>query len=183
MSMLYTRDSFARILAVRARPIEPCPGCGWPPASSIAQENMLVSQILKKKGTVVATTRPKTAILTVAQMMAYRKIGAVVVTSDDGRVLGIISERDVARCLASHGVEALDSPVSDFMTHAVRTCSPQGNIRQIMADMTNHRLRHLPVVDGHRLCGMISIGDVVKSLLDDMELEVNVLRDASVTSR
>ena len=99
------------------------------------------------------------------------------VTDEAGRLAGIISERDIVRGLLTHGDELLKLPASELMTRSVKTCSPGDNIRDVMAKMTHSRVRHLPVLDGGRLCGIISIGDVVKNRLDELEMETGVLRD------
>ena len=138
---------------------------------------MKVQAMLDAKGSEVATTRPYTTIATVIRMLKLKGIGALVV-SDDGEVLsGIISERDIVRGLVAHGHELLDMQVAELMTRAVKTCTPEANIKDVMAEMTRSRVRHLPVLAGGKLCGIISIGDVVKNRLDELETETNVLRD------
>ncbi len=138
---------------------------------------MKVQAMLDAKGSKVATTRPYATIATVLRMIELERIGALVV-SDDGETLGgIISERDIVRGLVDHGHELLEMQVAELMTRAVKTCTPESNIKDVMAEMTRNRVRHLPVLDGGKLCGIISIGDVVKSRLDDLETETNVLRD------
>jgi CBS domain-containing protein len=116
--------------------------------------------------------------------MALERIGALIVTGPgDERIVGIISERDIVRGMAEHGVAVLNMRVSGLMTYAVKTCAPHDSLKHVMVVMTLGRIRHLPVVDGSRLCGMVSIGDVVKNRLQEMELEVNVLRDACLAGR
>ena len=138
---------------------------------------MKVQAMLDAKGSKVATTRPYATIATVIRMLKLERIGALVV-SDDGETLGgIISERDIVRGLVEHGHELLEMQVAELMTRAVKTCKPESHIKDVMAEMTRSRVRHLPVLDGGKLCGIISIGDVVKSRLDDLETETNVLRD------
>ncbi len=138
---------------------------------------MKVQAMLDAKGSKVATTRPYATIATVIRMLKLERIGALVV-SDDGETLGgIISERDIVRGLVEHGHELLEMQASELMTRAVKTCTPESHIKDVMAEMTRSRVRHLPVLDGGKLCGIISIGDVVKSRLDDLETETNVLRD------
>ena len=123
------------------------------------------------------TTRPYATVATVIGVLKLKGIGALVVTDEAGRLAGIISERDIVRGLLTHGDELLKLPASELMTRSVKTCSPGDNIRDVMAKMTHSRVRHLPVLDGGRLCGIISIGDVVKNRLDELEMETGVLRD------
>jgi CBS domain-containing protein len=106
-----------------------------------------------------------------------------VVSEDGTTVLGMISERDILRGLAEHGTKLLSSPVSQPMTTAVLTCTLGDSIAAVIARMTRHCVRHLPVVEGGRLCGIVSIGDVVKHRLDELELEANVLRENLMASR
>jgi CBS domain-containing protein len=93
-----------------------------------------------------------------------------------------VSERDIVRGLTEHGPQLLGLPVSRVMTSPVITCGPEDTVTALMARMTRHRVRHLPVLEGGRLCGIVSIGDVVKHRLDELELEANVLREALMTS-
>jgi CBS domain-containing protein len=144
---------------------------------------MKVSDILKVKGSEVSTTTPDTTVARVAERLRLERIGALVVTRDERHVEGIISERDIVYGIARHGADVLGLHASEIMTRSVRTCSPEDRVRDVMVEMTNTRVRHLPVVEGGRLCGMVSIGDMVKSLLDDTDLEVRVLRDAYLGHR
>jgi len=141
------------------------------------EEAMKVQAMLDAKGSKVATTRPYATIATVIRLLKLERIGALVV-SDDGETLGgIISERDIVRGLVDHGHDLLEMQVAELMTRAVKTCTPESHIKVVMAEMTRSRVRHLPVLDGGKLCGIISIGDVVKNRLDELETETNVLRD------
>lgn len=144
---------------------------------------MKVSDILKAKGTRILTVRPEEAVSTFIKRIKLEKVGAMVVSADGARVEGLITERDVVHGLAEHGVELLSKQVRDIMTQRVLFCAPGDSINDVMLKMTQGRTRHLPVLDGGRLAGMISIGDVVKSRLDNAELEANVLRDYITTSR
>jgi CBS domain-containing protein len=144
---------------------------------------MDVERILDTKGRKVVTTRPDTSVAEAVSRLRAEGIGAMVVLAGSGRLDGIISERDVVRGLARHGRTVLDLKVADLMTRAVTTCSPKDTVKAVMAVMTERRVRHLPVVKAGRLLGIVSIGDVVKNRLDEMELEVNVLRDAYLTRR
>ena len=138
---------------------------------------MKVQAMLDAKGSKVVTTRPYATVATVIGMLKLERIGALVVIGPRGELTGIISERDIVRGLVTHGDELLKLPASKLMTQSVKTCSPASNIKDVMAEMTRSRIRHLPVLDGGRLCGIISIGDVVKNRLDELEMETSVLRD------
>jgi CBS domain-containing protein len=136
-----------------------------------------IDAVLAAKGRHVETTLPSTPILDVAQQMRLRSIGAVIVSHDGQHIDGIVSERDIVIGLAHDGASLLRMTAGQVMTKSVITCSPSDSIAHLMAVMTQRRVRHLPVIDGGRLCGIISIGDVVKNRLEDLELETKVLRD------
>ena len=141
---------------------------------------MKVQAMLAKKGGRVVTTRPNASISTVTHMLNVERIGALVVSSDGVRIDGVISERDIIRGLVAHGTELMQMHAADLMTREVRTCRPEDNVKDVMSKMTHSRVRHLPVLDDGKLCGMISIGDVVKNRLEDLELETSVLQDYAV---
>ncbi|MCX8102209.1 MAG: CBS domain-containing protein [Geminicoccaceae bacterium] len=140
---------------------------------------MKAREILARKGHRVVTIRPGASIETAVHRLALERIGALVVSEDEERIEGIVSERDVIRALAEEGAAVLGPGrrVAEIMTRAVRTCSPEDSVKALMDTMTRHRVRHLPVVEGSKLIGIVSIGDVVKNRLEEMELETNVLRD------
>jgi len=138
---------------------------------------MTVKAILAVKGTEVLTIEPTTNLAAAAKVLAERKIGALVVTGPDRRVIGIVSERDIVQDLAAHGAESLDLPLTEVMTRKVMTCSASDTISSVMERMTAGKFRHLPVVEQGRLVGIISIGDVVKYRLHEMEQEQSALRD------
>ena len=138
---------------------------------------MLVSAILTDKGHRLVTVSPDHTISDVTRTLASERIGAVVVIDDGGQVIGILSERDIVRGLSESGATLLNGKVADLMTKTVVTCTPESQVDQLMQDMTNHRIRHLPVIDNGRLAGVISIGDVVKVRLDELEAERSMLRD------
>ena len=138
---------------------------------------MLIAQILAGKGSDVISTRPEATIAEVAGLLKEKRIGAVVVTEADGRLCGIISERDLARGLANYGSKLLDMKVAALMTSDVVTCSPDDGIETLMQTMTDGRFRHLPVVKDGELTGIISIGDVVKHRLKELEAETHMLQD------
>jgi CBS domain-containing protein len=138
---------------------------------------MDVDGILRAKGATVVTIRPDATIGELVRGLRDERIGAMVVSEDGRSVLGIISERDVVRGLADHGPRIMEAPVADLMTRNVVVCSPRDTVKQVMAEMTRRRVRHLPVVADGVLRGIVSIGDVVKNRLDEMETETNVLRE------
>jgi len=126
---------------------------------------MTVANILKFKGLVYKTVRPDETVLEFAQHLKDERIGAMIVTHDGSTLDGIISERDIAIGLAKHGEKLLSMNVSELMTKVVVVCSPDDSIDDIMNIMTQRRIRHLPVKDGDKLIGIVSIGDVVKAHL------------------
>ncbi len=138
---------------------------------------MDVASILKSKGKNVVTARPDAKIAEVVRELKDERIGALVVSEDNIEVLGIISERDIVRGLADHGLDLLDMRVDKLMTREVFTCAPTDRTSQLMATITERRIRHLPVIENGVLCGIVSIGDVVKVRLDEIESEANALRD------
>ena len=138
---------------------------------------MDVASILRAKGSAVATAPPEATITDIAAKLKQEKIGALVVSDDGVKVLGIISERDIVRGLADHGLDLLEKRADDLMTSEVLTCTPNDTTGDLMAVMTKQRIRHIPVTEDGKLCGIISIGDVVKDRLDEIEREANALRD------
>jgi CBS domain-containing protein len=143
---------------------------------------MKVESILKSKGSRVVTMRPEASIATVAHRLKIDRIGAVVISVDGASIAGILSERDILHGLADHGADVLGMKAADLMTREVFTCSPGDSIRQVMANMTNRRIRHLPVVEQGKLLGIVSIGDVVKSRVEEVEIEATVLREAYIAA-
>jgi CBS domain-containing protein len=132
---------------------------------------MTVSHILQAKGRDVITASPTSKVSDVARILSERRIGAVVITGAGGRIEGIVSERDVVRHVGKEGAAALDLPASAIMTRTVRTAQEDDTEAELMALMTEHRIRHLPVVNEGKLGGMISIGDVVKHRIEAIERE------------
>ena len=143
---------------------------------------MKVSDILQIKGWGVKTIAPDASARELSVRL-HAEIGAMVVSSDGRSVDGMVSERDVAYALAAHGSGLTTLPVSRLMTKAVLVCSPEDSILHVMKLMTQRRIRHLPVKKGDQLVGIISIGDVLKHRLDELELEANVMRDYAVAAR
>jgi CBS domain-containing protein len=137
---------------------------------------MSVSNILGGKGRAVVTAGPKDKVETVVKLLAEKKIGAVVVVSPAGQILGILSERDIVRHLAEDGAGMLAMPVESVMTKNVRTAREQDSEAELMTLMTDHRIRHLPVVTNGRLVGMVSIGDVVKHRIAMIERETEDIK-------
>jgi len=137
---------------------------------------MDVETILRNKGPAVATIRPDDTVGAAIEALVSRNIGALVASEDGETVDGIISERDIVHALARHGVALLALSVAEVMTRSVVTCDPTESVAELMAEMTNRRIRHLPVVRDGRLCGIVSIGDVVKNRLDEIEYEARSLR-------
>ena len=133
---------------------------------------MQISQLLRHKGREVATIDGAESVRAALGVLAEKGIGALVVSSDGRQVEGIVSERDVARGLHSHGAGLLAEPVSSLMTAQVHTCRPDASVHDLAQTMTDHRVRHVPVVDDDgALIGIVSIGDVVKARLDELEDE------------
>lgn len=144
---------------------------------------MKVEAILKAKDRRVATIRPDSTIETAIHRLSMERVGALIVSADDEHVLGLLSERDIIHGLEIHGDALLEQPVEALTNRGVPTCSPDDSINQVMVKMTRSRVRHLPVVDGGRLVGIVSIGDAVKVRLSEIELETSVLRDAFIANR
>ena len=138
---------------------------------------MQVSQILKTKGNAVTSVPPEMTLAEVIDTLARGRIGAVLVMKGGSEVAGILSERDVVRGLAEHGARLLDMRASELMTKSVVTCAPDNTVEEIMQEMTNRRIRHIPVLEGGRLRGIISIGDVVKNRLEELSAESDMLRN------
>jgi CBS domain-containing protein len=144
---------------------------------------MLISTLLKAKGSEVATVPTTTSVTDVLARLAEHGIGALVVSDDGTTIRGIVSERDVVRRLHERGPEVLGVPVSEIMTLGVFTCGPNDAVEDLMAGMTEHRIRHVPVVEEGRLVGIVSIGDVVKSRLGELEIERSTLLEYIHTGR
>ncbi|MCA1242592.1 CBS domain-containing protein [Stappia stellulata] len=138
---------------------------------------MTVASILNQKGRDVVTERAGTSLREICSILGTRRIGAIVITAEGGKIEGIISERDVVRAISQDGVDALDRPVSDFMTASVVTCEPQETVNSVMARMTGGRFRHVPVVQDGKLAGLISIGDAVKHRMAQIEREAEDMRN------
>jgi CBS domain-containing protein len=143
---------------------------------------MTVARILANKGNNVITTVPHRTLDEVAKTLAEKGIGAIVITGADGEVLGILSERDIVRAVARGGGAALEEPVSKHMTSKVVTATEGMSVVGVMEEMTRHRFRHMPIVKNGRLAGLISIGDVVKHRLEEIENEHQAMREYIATA-
>ena len=144
---------------------------------------MKVSEILQDKGASVHTIWPTATLRTATERMSSHRIGALVVVDDNGDVVGLLAERDVVESVARFGAGVATGVVAEAMTRNVISCAPDDRINDLMAVMTRRHVRHLCVMDGGRLAGMISIGDLVKARLAELEFESNVLRDAYLRVR
>ena len=144
---------------------------------------MRISDVLRVKGTQVVTVTPDTRVRRLLAVLAEHRIGAVVVSHDGAAVDGIASERDIVRALARRGAAVMSEPVTAIHTAEVHTVTPQTPIEEVMRMMTEHRVRHTPVVDDNGLQGIVSIGDVVKIRIDELETERTALTDYITGSR
>lgn len=138
---------------------------------------MFVRQILTSKGGDIVSTGPSTRIADVAALMGKKRIGAIVVLEEDDRIVGIVSERDITRGLAEHGADLLSMTTDQIMTRDVVTCTPEDGTDKLMRKMTTGRFRHLPVVEKAKMVGIVSIGDIVKHRLEELENEASLLQD------
>jgi CBS domain-containing protein len=137
---------------------------------------MNVATILKQKGTGVFTTTTDKSLLDIAKLLAQHGIGCIVLGNGE-KIAGIVSERDLMRAIAEGGHEVLQESVSAFMTKTVVTARPADTITQVMTEMTTRRFRHMPVVEGDRLVGLVSIGDLVKIQIAEIEMEAAATRE------
>lgn len=137
---------------------------------------MIVNSLLRHKGREVVSLKHTDTVRNAAKLLAENRIGACLVMNDDGGIEGVLSERDIVRLIGT-GNGDLDQPVSRIMTRNVITCSPDDSIESIMSLMTENRIRHLPVMEGSDLAGIISIGDVVRHRLSEMESESQAMRE------
>ncbi len=142
---------------------------------------MTIAHILKQKGSHVETVSETVRVIEVARHLTDKRIGAVLVKDAEGKISGVLSERDVVRGLARSGMAVLDQPASSIMTAPVITCTQHATVQDVMAQMTSRRIRHLPVMDGNAMVGMVSIGDLVKARIEETEQEAAALKDYIVT--
>ena len=144
---------------------------------------MKVASILKAKGAHVVTVRPNETIQHAAAKLRLEGVGALIVSHDGVTLDGIITERDITKGFADHGADLASKHVRDLMEAGVLTCKPEDGIADVARLMTNRRLRHLPVRDGSNLAGIVSVGDILKYRLDEVELEARVMQDAVIAQR
>jgi CBS domain-containing protein len=130
---------------------------------------MRISQILRKKGDDVATIHRDASVNDALSLLAFRGVGALVVSEDGRHAEGIVSERDIVRALHVRGTDVVNLRVADVMSRLIKTCTPEDHIDELMAMMTELRVRHLPVLVEGELAGIVSIGDVVKARIDELE--------------
>jgi CBS domain-containing protein len=138
---------------------------------------MTVSIILAGKAREVFTIEPNASLAAVVRLLAEKRVGVALILGVDRRIAGILSERDIIRALAERGAGVLDEPVSQFMTRKVSTCNESETVSNVMERMTSGKFRHVPVVDQGRLVGIVSIGDVVKHRLHQMERDSAAMHD------
>jgi CBS domain-containing protein len=138
---------------------------------------MNVATILKQKGRGVFTTTTDKSLLDVARLLSQHGIGCIVIVGNDDEIAGIVSERDLMRAIGQGGPKVLNEPVSNFMTKTVVTAGEADTINQLMAEMTTRRFRHMPVVERDRLIGLVSIGDLVKIQIAEIEMEAAATRE------
>lgn len=142
---------------------------------------MNVASMLKAKGRAVVTAEPDALLIDIVRTLREHRVGSIVLVDAKGAIAGIVSERDVVRNIGAHGASVLEEPVSNFMTRNVVTCRECDTLGDLMAQMTTHRFRHMPVVDRGELVGIISIGDVVKMRIAEAEMETNAMREYIAT--
>jgi len=143
---------------------------------------MIVNRILSIKGRNVVTIGPNQTMGEAARILSEQRIGALLVQDGQKPFLGIVSERDIVRAISARGAGALDEPVSRFMTEKVTTCTTQTPINDVMEVMTQGKFRHVPVVEGGTLLGIVSIGDVVKMRLEEIKAEAQAIREYIATA-
>ena len=152
---------------------------------------MKIEALLQKKGHQVVTAKPDATVFEVVEQLRKHRIGCVVVSRDGRHVDGLVAVRDIAYAMAERtdrlrralGADILDAPVSRIMTHEVQTCSPKDTLRHIMKEMTRRHILHIPVIDSGELCGIVSIDDVVKFAVEEMELEEKILQESVLRLR
>ena len=138
---------------------------------------MTLSELLSQKSTELVSVRGSVNVLDATRLMIEKQVGSLLVESDDGRLIGIATERDILRFCAAHRGNMDDTLIGDVMTRDLIVATPDCSREEAMAMMTEHRFRHLPVIQGGKPIGLISIGDLVKSELKDVQVEVKYLRD------
>jgi CBS domain-containing protein len=148
----------------------------------LEETSMHAAAILKVKGRNVVTTTADKSLLDVAKLLEQHNIGCIVIEANDGKVAGIVSERDIVRAIGQSGAKVLKEPASVYMTKTVVTAREADTIDRLMSEMTVHRFRHMPVIERGRLIGLVSIGDVVKIQIAEAEMEAAAMRNYITTS-
>jgi CBS domain-containing protein len=154
----------------------------WLASREAREVKMTVGIILAEKGRGTFTIEPSASLAEAVKLLAEKRIGAALILGADRRIAGILSERDIVRALAERGATALNEPVSQTMTRKVETCNENETVASIMERMTAGKFRHMPVVDQGRLVGVVSIGDIVKHRVQEMERESGAMRDYIMTA-
>lgn len=144
---------------------------------------MTIEAILKNKGRNVFTLRPECNVGDAATLLSSKHIGAVVICDSKGRIMGMLSERDLVRGMSEYGKSIYDMPVRNLMSSPVTTCSPKDSVKSMTGLMNAKRFRHLPVVEGDELVGIVSIGDLVNARISSAEMEVSVLKEIAAARR
>jgi CBS domain-containing protein len=171
----------------RSNPTGPFPEPRWYHSTAsfgadVKGDEMKISDLLERKGSFVATVTSEMVIIEVARELADRGVGALVVSEDGRTISGIVSERDIVRAVSRFGPAILESPVQMIMSREVRTCLPDDLVESLMATMTDNRIRHVPVASGGVLLGIVSIGDLVKTRMDELERDRAAL-ESYITAR
>ncbi|WP_158812030.1 CBS domain-containing protein [Beijerinckia sp. L45] len=143
---------------------------------------MTVARILASKGRDVVTMQPHNTLRDVVDALAAKHIGALIITDPQGKMQGIVSERDVVRAIAQHGADALEDPVSNYMTKNIVTATEEESVLEVVGKMSKGRFRHMPIVVNDRLVGIVSVGDAIKFRLAQMEEEQSALREYIATA-
>jgi CBS domain-containing protein len=141
------------------------------------ENEMNVATILKHKGGDVFTTTSDKSLLEIAKLLRQHGVGCIVIVGNDDKIAGIVSERDLLRAIGQAGPKVLEQPVSDFMTKTVITAREADTVNHLMAEMTTRRFRHMPVVEKDRLIGLVSIGDLVKIQISEIDMEAAATRE------
>jgi CBS domain-containing protein len=145
------------------------------------ENNMLLSELIKSKGSDTFRVSQQASVADAVQLLTEKNIGALLVDDVDGKLVGIISERDIVRGMSPRGADLINIPVSDLMTREIISCSPSDTVHKAMGIMAEKRFRHLPIFEGEELCGVISIGDLVKFRIMEVEAEAEALRQYIAT--
>ena len=143
---------------------------------------MTVARILASKGREIVTMQPHNTLRDVIDVLAAKHIGALIIADAEGKMQGILSERDVVRAIAQHGPDALEDPVSNYMTTSVVTAGESDAVLNVVTKMSSGRFRHMPILDNDKLVGIVSVGDAIKFRLAQMEEEQSALREYIATA-